>query len=139
MEINTDDLYYIKEYSSIVGKVPKSVYIDQEYLFFITDTPDLDLKYVHTLSKKFNSKIVILGYSNKLDEFIRLFYNNVKINRYDVFDANQDKVLVIFVDPKYVKYAIGNNSSKLRAAKKIFKELFNINDVVIKKDITMEG
>lgn len=139
MEIDSGELYYIKEYSTIVGKVPKTVYVDQEYIFFITETPNEDLKYVNMLVKKLNSKVVILGYSDKLDDFIRLFFNNAKINRYDVFDTNNDKVLILFVDPKSVKYAIGNNASKLRAAKKIFKQLFNINDVVIKKDVTMEG
>ncbi|MEM0455710.1 MAG: hypothetical protein QXI75_00205 [Candidatus Anstonellales archaeon] len=139
MEISDKDIYYINEYNRLVGEFPEAVYQDDNYLYFIVKNPELGLKRLKILSESFNKKIIILKYSDKLEEFVKLFFNNSKINKYDVMNVNMEKTLILFIEPKDVKFAFGNNNSKLRAARKIFKELFNLDNVVLKKDITMQG
>lgn len=138
MEIKDEDIFYINAYGNIVGELPEAVYYDNVYVFFIAKNIEAGLKKLRSLSEHLNRKIVILKYSDKLEEFISTFFNNSKVNRYDVLDVNSEKTLVLFVEPKDVKFAFGNGNSKLRAAKKIFKQLFGLDNVVIKKDITME-
>lgn len=139
MEIDNDEIFYIREYSSIVGNVPKAIYVDKEYLYFISDKAKEDLKFLKALNKAFGKNIIILQYDKQIDQFIKNFFNNVVIVKYDIFDAGGNKVLILFIDPKSLKFAVGNNGNKLKAANKIFKELFNINQVLIKKDVVMEG
>ncbi|MCS7122745.1 MAG: hypothetical protein NZ908_02205 [Candidatus Micrarchaeota archaeon] len=138
MEIKDEDIFYINAYQNIVGELPEAVYYDNTYVFFIAKNIEAGLRRLKNLSEYLNRKVVILRYSDKLEEFISSFFNNSKVSRYDVLDVNNEKTLVLFVEPKDVKFAFGNGNSKLRAAKKIFKQLFQLDNVVIKKDIMME-
>ncbi|NPA22141.1 MAG: hypothetical protein GXN92_00995 [Candidatus Micrarchaeota archaeon] len=127
MEIGEKELELSNKFYQITEQVPVKVYDEGDYLYFLVEDKDKALSRLKLLETAFKKRIIIYQDSDDLEQFLKNFFNNVKIHHYEVEQIGKEKHLLLFVDGKDAKKLYGKGKSRFNVAKKILKEKFNMD------------
>ncbi len=132
IEIGEKEIELSNKFFQITEQMPLKVYDEGDYLYFLVEDKDSALRKLKLLETAFKKKVIIYQDSDDLDQFIKNFFNNVKIHHYEVEQIGNEKHLLLFVDGRDAKRLYGRGKSRFNVAKKILKEKFNM-DLHIRK------
>ena len=136
MELELDEkaFHLLSLFEDVTGVVPKDVYYTEgsngTYYFFLVDKRDVkravgrEGKNARKLSKMLKGNVFIYAFSDDLEEFARLFFNNVRILSLDVREGASDRAVFLTIDVKDKSKALGKEKKRLEAAKYFFSKFF---------------
>lgn len=138
MELELDEkaLHIMGIFEDITGIMPKDLYYTEgksgNYYFFLVEKKDVkkaigkEGKNAKKLSKVLKGNVFIYAYSDNLEEFSKLFFNNVMILSLDIREGASDKAVFITIDVKDKNKALGKEKKRLEAAKYFFSKFFGV-------------
>jgi len=139
VKLTMEEMRYMSLFQDITGVTPKDCIINEELgtVFFIVESDKLgqaigrrgiNVKY---LSKLIGKDIEIVGWGNNLEDFVKNIFMPARVQRIQLVEGRDKKIVYVYVDPRDKGIAIGKNGRNVAKARLLLNRYFMIDSVVI--------
>ena len=140
IRLNTDEIKYMNLFESMTGAGVKDCIVEEDgsAIGFLVKKGDMGLAIgkggvnIERVKKAINKDVWVMEFSDDLEEFMRNMFQPAKIRTIRINDEDGVKIATIEVSKKDTRRVIGQNGSKIKAAKKLAERHFNVGDIKVK-------
>lgn len=138
-KLTPEELRYMALLNTLTGVHVRDCIIDNEFnrIIFVVNPEEVGKAIgprginVQRLRKILNKNIEIVGYSDKLEEMIRLALVPARVKDVRVVERAGKKTVYVSVEPSDKGIAIGKNGKNVARARILLQRYFGIDNVII--------
>ncbi len=139
VKLTMEEMRYMSLFQDITGVTPKDCIIDEELgvVLFVVESDKLgqaigrkgiNVKY---LTKLIGKDVEIIGWGNNLEDFVRNIFMPARVQRIQLVEGKDKRIIYVHVDPRDKGIAIGKNGRNVAKARLLLNRYFMINSVII--------
>ena len=138
--ITVEELKYMSIFSEVTGATVYRCLIDGESgkLYFLVKRGDQGRavgrngRNIKVLSELFKRQIEVFEYSDDITEMVKNLFPGVEIQKVDVIERGEGKIVNVTVKEEDKGKAIGRDGRNVKRARMILGKLFNVSKLTIK-------
>lgn len=134
MRLNSDEIFYLNEFSSASGANARDCVIEEKVVAFLVKKDAMgkaigrNAETVKRLRQKLRRNIEIFEYDDDVQGFIKKALYNIKIDAINIAERNGKKQAILQLDSEN-KRKLLNNLARVKRIKAFAKRDYNIDDV----------
>ncbi len=139
VKLTMEEMRYMSLFQDITGITPKDCIINEELgvALFVVDSDKLgqaigrrgmNVKY---LAKLIGKGVEIVGWGSNLEDFVKNIFMPARVQRIQLVEGKDRKIVYVYVDPRDKGIAIGKNGRNVAKAKLLLSRYFMIDSVII--------
>ena len=135
--LNDETMKYISMFENITRARVKDCIIKEDKLIFIVPKHQVILalgknnENIKRLKGLFKKNIDIIGFSDKLDVFVKNIFHNFNLQNIQVESRDEKSYVYVSVNLKDKGKIIGKNGNNLKLAREIVGRHFDVGDIII--------